>query len=134
MYSDISIRIIACSSLKRNSANARASSVLPTPVVPIKINEPIGRLHPAILHGIDELRLPLLLLHPPDQQLVCEVHLPFLTSLVRSLSSIRLTGMPVHLATTSAMSSASTSSLSSFLFFCILLSSSLSVLIAFPAL
>src|ERR1035438_563013 len=42
IYSDISSLIIACSSSKRNSASARASSVLPTPVVPIKINEPIG--------------------------------------------------------------------------------------------
>ena len=35
---------MACSSSKRNSASARASSVLPTPVGPRKRNEPIGRL------------------------------------------------------------------------------------------
>ena len=34
---------MACSSSNRNSASARASSVLPTPVGPRKMNEPIGR-------------------------------------------------------------------------------------------
>ncbi len=41
-YSDISIRVIRFSSLKRNSASALASSVFPTPVVPIKMNDPTG--------------------------------------------------------------------------------------------
>ena len=43
MYSDMSMRTIAFSSSNRNSASARASSVLPTPVGPRKMNEPIGR-------------------------------------------------------------------------------------------
>ncbi len=43
MYSDMSRRTIACSSSNRNSATARASSVLPTPVGPRNRNEPIGR-------------------------------------------------------------------------------------------
>ena len=43
MYSDMSMRIIARSSSKRNSARARASSVLPTPVGPRNRNDPIGR-------------------------------------------------------------------------------------------
>src|SRR5207245_1483515 len=43
MYSDMSMRTIARSSSKRNSASARASSVLPTPVGPRNMNEPIGR-------------------------------------------------------------------------------------------
>ena len=38
----MSIRTIACSSSKRNSASALASSVLPTPVGPMKRNEPRG--------------------------------------------------------------------------------------------
>src|SRR5262249_2498582 len=42
MYSDMSSRTIACSSSNRNSARARASSVLPTPVGPTKRNDPIG--------------------------------------------------------------------------------------------
>src|SRR5882724_901169 len=43
MYSDMSMRIIACSESNMNSASARASSVLPTPVGPRNRNEPIGR-------------------------------------------------------------------------------------------
>src|SRR4030095_6444275 len=42
-YSDMSIRTIACSSSNRNSASARASSVLPTPVGPRKMKLPSGR-------------------------------------------------------------------------------------------
>ncbi len=37
------MRIIASSSPNIDSANALANSVLPTPVGPKKINEPIGR-------------------------------------------------------------------------------------------
>src|SRR3990170_4677424 len=44
MYSDMSIRTIASSSPNRNSASVRASSVLPTPEGPRKMNEPVGRL------------------------------------------------------------------------------------------
>ena len=44
MYSDMSMRTMWVSSSNRNSASARASSVLPTPVGPRKMNEPIGRL------------------------------------------------------------------------------------------
>src|SRR5215510_5579766 len=39
----MSIRIIACSSSNRNSASARASSVLPTPVGPRNMKLPSGR-------------------------------------------------------------------------------------------
>ena len=43
----MSIRVINDSSSKRYSAKAFANSVLPTPVVPKKIKEPIGRFgHP----------------------------------------------------------------------------------------
>jgi hypothetical protein len=42
-YSDMSIRTIACSSSNMNSARARASSVLPTPVGPRKMKLPSGR-------------------------------------------------------------------------------------------
>src|SRR6202008_1050537 len=44
MYSDMSSRIIARSSSNKNSASARAVSVLPTPVGPRKMNEPKGTL------------------------------------------------------------------------------------------
>ena len=43
MYSAISMRTMAFSSSNKYSANARASSVLPTPVGPKNINEPMGR-------------------------------------------------------------------------------------------
>ena len=43
MYSDMSMRTIASSSPNRNSASVRASSVLPTPEGPRKMNEPAGR-------------------------------------------------------------------------------------------
>ena len=43
MYSDMSMRTIACSESNMNSASARASSVLPTPVGPMKRKVPIGR-------------------------------------------------------------------------------------------
>src|ERR1041385_6522734 len=43
MNSLMSMRTIAFSSSKRNSASALHSSVLPTPVGPRKRNEPIGR-------------------------------------------------------------------------------------------
>ena len=44
MYSDMSMRTMASSSSKRNSARARAVSVLPTPVGPRKMKLPMGRL------------------------------------------------------------------------------------------
>src|SRR5213080_1600774 len=43
MYSDMSIRTIACSESNMNSASARASSVFPTPVEPRRRKTPIGR-------------------------------------------------------------------------------------------
>ena len=43
MYSDMSMRTIASWESNMNSASARASSVLPTPVGPRNRNVPIGR-------------------------------------------------------------------------------------------
>ena len=43
MYSDISMRTMAWSSSNRKPASARESSVLPTPVGPRNMNEPMGR-------------------------------------------------------------------------------------------
>ena len=66
MYSDMSMRIIACSESNMNSASARASSVLPTPVGPMNRNVPIGRFgswRPGaraaqrVRHGLDRLVL-----------------------------------------------------------------------------
>ena len=57
MYSLMSMRTMARSSSNRNSASARASSVLPTPVGPRNRNEPMGRLRvgqagPAAADGV----------------------------------------------------------------------------------
>ena len=66
MYSDMSIRTIACSESNMNSASARASSVLPTPVGPMKrkrADRAVGVLQPGaraaqrVGHGLDGLVL-----------------------------------------------------------------------------
>src|SRR3954464_9625856 len=57
MYSDMSMRVMASSSPKRNSASVRASSVLPTPDGPRKMNEPVGRF--GSLSPARERRVPL---------------------------------------------------------------------------
>ena len=65
-YSDMSMRIIACSSSKRNSASARASSVFPTPVRrgteaterPVGILQPGARATNRVRDGVDRLVLP----------------------------------------------------------------------------
>jgi hypothetical protein len=59
MYSLMSTRISADGSANRNFARARATSVLPTPVGPEKMNEPMGRfgsLSPARLRRIERDR------------------------------------------------------------------------------
>ena len=43
MYSDMSMRTIACSSSNRKPASALVSSVLPTPVGPRNMKDPMGR-------------------------------------------------------------------------------------------
>ena len=109
MYSLMSMRIIAFSSSNRNSASARAVSVLPTPVGPRKMNEPMGRF--GSCNPLRERRTAL------DTALMasfwpmtrCSSRSSILTSFSRSPSSIRDTGMCVHAATTWAMSSSVTS-------------------------
>jgi hypothetical protein len=115
MYSLMSMRTMAFSSSNRNSASALASSVLPTPVGPRKRNEPIGRF------GSDRPArrgAPRWTRH--DGLVLADDALWQASSMLDELSpsrppSMRLTGMPVHLETTSATSSSSTSSLSSML-------------------
>ena len=112
MYSLMSIRTIAASSSNRNSASARAVSVLPTPVGPRKINEPIGRfgsLKPArerriaFATALSASSCPTT--RSRRRSSIC-------TSFCISPSSIFETGMPVHFDTIAAMSSSSTSSFS----------------------
>ena len=110
-YSLISIRVIIDSSSKRNSANAFASSVLPTPVVPRKIKEPIGRLgscNPARLRRTASATASIASSCPITRWWSSSSRC---NNLSFSLCIILLTGMPVQRETTSAMSSASTSSL-----------------------
>src|SRR5215471_16110697 len=62
MYSDMSMRMSAFSSSNKNSASALVSSVLPTPVGPKNINEPIGRFGSCSAahgrrHGLDRVGL-----------------------------------------------------------------------------
>ena len=114
MYSLMSIRTSAFSSLNRNSASARASSVFPTPVLPRNMNEPIGFF--ASCSPARERRMASLtaLTASGCAMTRSSSRSSRWRSLCLSLSSIRETGMPVHRATISAMSSASTSSLSIF--------------------
>ena len=110
MYSLMSIRTIAASSSNRNSASARAVSVLPTPVGPRKINDPIGRfgsLSPArdrriaFATALSASSCPTT--RSRRRSSIC-------TSFCISPSSIFDTGMPVHFDTIAAISSSSTSS------------------------
>ena len=112
MYSDMSMRTMARSSSKRKSASVRASSVLPTPVGPRNRKEPIGRLgsdSPARDRRIALATAVTASSWPMTRS--CSTS-SMRTSFAISPSMSRLTGMPVHLATISAMSSSSTSSLS----------------------
>ena len=112
MYSPMSMRTIACSSSNRNWASARASSVLPTPVGPRNMNDPIGRFgsdRPARLRRMALATAVTASSWPTTRSWRWSSRW---ISLAASASISRLTGTPVHLETTSAMSSASTSSLS----------------------
>ncbi len=112
MYSDMSIRTMACSESNMNSASARASSVFPTPVGPTNRNVPIGRFgscsparerRSAFETASTASSWPMT--RSWRRSSMC-------TSFSTSPSISFDTGMPVHLATTSATSSSSTSSLS----------------------
>ena len=107
MYSLMSSRTIAASSSKRNSARARASSVLPTPVGPRKRNDPIGRLgslSPARARRTASDTATTALSWPITR--ACSR-----SSICRSFSAsssfMRCTGMPVQALTMPAMSSPS---------------------------
>ncbi len=104
----MSTRIRASSSSNRNCARALASSVLPTPVGPAKMNEPAGRfgsLSPTRARRMERLSAdtasscPMMRLWSSDSMLIS-----FLDSACVSLN----TGMPVVCEITSAMTSSST--------------------------
>src|SRR5215475_5507780 len=103
MYSDMSIRIIASSSPNRNSARVRASSVLPTPEGPRKMNEPAGRfgsLIPARERRI-ALDTAVIAMSWPITRLCSSSSIR--TSFFDSASVSLKTGIPVHIATMSAL-------------------------------
>ena len=108
MYSDMSMRTIASWESNMNSASARASSVLPTPVGPRKRNVPIGRsgsLSPALERRSASETAATASRWPTTRRWRrSSMWISFSTS----PSTSRVTGMPVHLATTSATSSSST--------------------------
>ncbi len=111
MYSDMSIRIIASWESNMNSASARASSVLPTPVGPRNRKVPIGRsgsCRPARERRSAVATASIASSWPTTRS--CRRSSMWISFSVSPSSSL-LTGMPVQRATTSAMSSASTSSL-----------------------
>ena len=108
----MSTRTMAFSSSNRNSASARPSSVLPTPVGPRKMKLPMGRLgscRPARARRMAFATASRASSWPTTRR--CSRSSMWM-SFSTSPSSSLLTGMPVHLATTSAMSSSSTSSFS----------------------
>ncbi len=107
MYSDMSTRMSADGSAKRNLASARASSVLPTPVGPQKMNEPIGwfgSLRPARERRMARLIALMASSWPTTER--CS------SSSIRrsrdaSCSCRRVTGIPVQRLTMKAMFSSS---------------------------
>ena len=118
IYSDISTLTSAFSSLNMNSARANASSVLPTPVGPRNINDPIGRFSsamPALLRLIEDAILDIASSCPTTR---------FLRSastrinLFASDSRILLIGIPVQRDTISAISSSVISSFKIRLWLC----------------
>ena len=110
MYSDMSIRIIASCESNMYSASARASSVLPTPVGPRKRKVPIGRS--GSLSPARERRSAFETASTASSWPTTRWwrRSSIFSSFAISASIRRETGMPVHFATTSATSSASTCS------------------------
>ncbi len=112
IYSDISILISASSSLNINSASDFASSVLPTPVGPKNKKVPIGRFgsfKPERARRIASETVSTASSWPIRR--LCKIS-SILISFCFSLSTSLLTGIPVHLLTTFAISSSFISSLS----------------------
>ena len=105
------MRVMACSSLNKYAAKALANSVFPTPVVPMKIKEPMGLLgscSPARLRRMASDNAVIASSWPMTR--LCSSS-SRRNNFPSSLSSILPTGIPVHLETTSAISETSTSSL-----------------------
>ena len=113
MNSDMSTWIIASSSPKRNEASVRASSVLPTPDGPRKMNEPVGRFGSLIPARARRIALDTATIASccPTTRL-CSSSSMRMSFCVSASVSLK-TGMPVHIETMSAISSSPTSGCSS---------------------
>ena len=108
MNSLMSILISASSLPNMNSASALASSVFPTPVGPRKMNEPIGRfgsLSPARARRTAFETIPIASSWPMTRPWRAS---SMLSRRCDSSWAMRVTGIPVHIATTWAISSSST--------------------------
>ena len=100
MYSDMSMRTSALSSSNRNAASALVSSVLPTPVGPRNMNDPIGRFgscSPARARRTAVDTACTASRWPTTRRTISS---SILRSFSRWPSSILSTGMPVHRDTT----------------------------------
>ena len=109
MNSLMSSRMIASSLSKRKAARERANSVLPTPVGPRNMNEPIGRrasLSPARARRTAWEITVTASFWPISRWWIAS---SMLSSLVVSSSTSRETGTPVHELMISAMCSSVTS-------------------------
>ena len=114
MYSLISIRIKFSSDSKISDANTLANCVLPTPVWPKNINDPIGlfgELRPALFLWIDFTTFDTASSWPIILSLII---FSSFDNLFFSVETILLTGMLVIIETTSAISFSSTVTLFSF--------------------
>ena len=108
MNSLMSILMSASSLPNMNSARALASSVFPTPVGPRKMNEPIGRLgslSPARARRTALAMISIASCWPMTRSWSAS---SMCSSRSDSCSEMRVTGMPVHIATTWAISSSPT--------------------------
>src|SRR2546430_1535721 len=112
MNSDMSILTIDSSVPNMNSASARTSSVLPTPVGPRKMKAPFGRRgspRPARARRTALATVSTASSWPLTRSRSAS---SILSRRADSSSAICVTGMPVHMPTTCAMSSAVTTGLS----------------------
>jgi hypothetical protein len=108
MNSLMSILMSVSSLPNMNSASAFASSVFPTPVGPRKMNEPIGRFgsfRPARARRTARETVSIASCCPMTRWWRAS---SILSSRSDSSCAMRVTGMPVHIATTWAISSSST--------------------------
>ncbi len=108
MNSDMSMRTIASSVSNRNSASAFDNSVLPTPVGPRNRNEPLGRFGSESPARERRIASDTALTASSWPTTRFDSDSSIRSNFSRSPSSIFDTGMPVHLETTSAISSSVT--------------------------